>query len=75
MEGNKVYYSFYKKSISTPFVIMEKAALSWDSKPAILSHEKIRRGLHFHEGLPKSKQTVHYRQFEEMMINSGYSWT
>ena len=64
MEGNKVYFSFYKK-----------VALSWDSKPAILSHEKIRRGLHLHQGLPKSKQMVHYRQFEEMMINSDYSWT
>ena len=72
---NPIRYSFFRKPLSTPFVVMESIALSWDAKRSILSQEVIRRGLHLHPLLPDKEKVDVFCDFETLLRNSGYSWS
>ena len=41
--GSEIRHNFYEKPMNTPFVIMEKSAMSDQSKISILSNDLIRR--------------------------------
>ena len=74
VEAQVVRYAFFRKPLSTPFLVMENTALSWDSRRSILSQEVIRRGMHMHPSIPLQEKLDTYSDFEELMLNSGYSW-
>ena len=69
-----IKYSFFRKPLATPYVVMENTALSWNSRRAILSQEVLRRGFHLHPELPHEEKMQKLGEFQELMRNSGYTW-
>ena len=69
-----IKYSFFRKPLVTPYVVMENTALSWNSRRAILSQEVLRRGFHLHPELPHEEKMQKLGEFQELMINSSYIW-
>ena len=52
----KINYSFYEKSMKTPFCIMRNSAMSEKSKVSILSQDLIWRMQNIDENIPESER-------------------
>ena len=74
-EPPKIKYSFFKKPLSSKFVVMEKSALSWDSKRAVLSQEVIRRSMNMCNDISQEERDSKIENFTTMLLDSGYTHT
>ena len=71
---NKIKHTYYQKPMKTPFVIMERSAMSQHQKFQILSNELCRRLSNIQqEGLEMKETTSTVERFIQELKNSGYS--
>ena len=71
-EDGSITYRFYEKPMATPYCIMAEAAMSEESKKAILSQEVKRRMEHTEESEDMSVRIRILDDFNKKMKRSGY---
>ena len=69
----KLLYSFFEKTMTSKYCIMERSALSENMKTASLSQEVIRRMLNMSEEIPQEERNEVLEKFISKMETSGYS--
>ena len=68
-----VRHTFYKKEVSSPFTILKRSAVSYNTKKNTLLQEALRRLGNISNDLPWSETKSHMDIFSNMMRISGYS--
>ena len=69
----KVNFSFFQKSMKTPFVVMKESAMSQSQKISILSNDLIRRLSNCSETVEMSEKVKIIDDYTETLNVSGYS--
>ena len=64
-------FSFFEKTMNSQFVILEKSAMSYKQKFAILSQEVIRRMLNTSDRISQTERKQILDNFSEKMLRSG----
>ena len=72
IEDGLVMFEFYKKDVSSPYVVMAKSALSVQTKRSSLISEAMRRLLNCSVSLPWGVKARHLSKFAHSMMISGY---
>ena len=73
LEEGQITHSYFQKPMKTPFVIMERSAMSYQQKMEILSNETARRLTNIdHERLGKKEIMEVLEQFTQELRNSEY---
>ena len=70
--GSKILYSFFEKSMNSPFCILERSALPDNTKISSLSQEIIRRMLNTCEQVPQEERNNIIENFISKLKRSGY---
>ena len=71
---NHIQYSFYKKAISSPFLMMYRSAVSGRTKRTSLIQERIRRQVNMSPGVSQEERNeVMSRYMHAMMISVYYA--
>ena len=69
-----IHHTYYQKEMKTPFVVMERSAMSIKQKIEILSNEATRRLTNIdHEYLGAEEQVKVLEQMTQELKNSGYN--
>ena len=72
LENGKIRHSYYQKSMKTPYVIMQKSAMSGQQKYSILSNELIRRLSNVDPDIDQAEKLEIIEKFIREMKTSGY---
>ena len=75
VNGNKLLYSFFQKSMAKKTLIQRKSALGENCKIASLSQNMVRRMKNTSEDLPNSERIAIINDFSAQLGASGYSDT
>ena len=70
---HKINYSFFEKSMKTPFCVMKNSAMSEKSKISILSQDLIRRMQNTSETISESERINVIDNYIDRLLVSGYS--
>ena len=73
VENNKIYYTFYKKDVSSKFIVLKRSALSESIKKETCFMEAVRRILNVSSELPWEETVSHLNRFSWTMKLSGYN--
>ena len=68
----KINFSFFEKSMKTPFCIMKDSAMAERSKISILSQDLIRRMLNTSETVPDRERVEIIDTYIDRLVVSGY---
>ena len=66
-------FSFYEKIMNSRYVLLEKSAMPYKQKCAILSQEVVRRMLNTKIGISQQERNIILDKFTEKLLCSGYS--
>ena len=71
--GMVIMHSFFKKPMASRYSIMEKSAMSWESKKASLTQEVIRRSMNMCLELSMKERLEVLQDFINQLERSGYN--
>ena len=66
-------FSFYEKPMKSRYVVLEKSAMSYKQKVAILGQEVVRRMLNSKIGISQQERKSVLDKFSEKLFRSGYN--
>merc|ERR1712237_304170 len=72
VENGEIRFEFFKKPVSSPYVVLAKSALSEQTKRSSLVAEGMRRLLNCSVELPWETKVAHLSRFAHSMMISGY---
>ena len=74
VEGGVIKHSYFQKPMKTPYLIMARSAMAYQSKMQILANELTRRLSNIQEGTINIQEILNIiEQFTQEMKNSGYN--
>ena len=74
VKGDQLFFEFFEKSMTSPYVLMKNSALSWMTKKMALVGEVFRRYINTSPSLVQEGHVEQFlERFEFKMMVSGYS--